>query len=157
MGKTLVKHHESVKSVVRFDRYLSVPTKPEMMMVPVVLNLLPPGGSAVIKEFDCPENRNIGLIQVNIPNTRDDSKISFHVLFHFEDVVDEFGQPAFKDKDISMKKLSDVYVDLVARSIALVDNQADLTKLSAKAATDYPDAKIPLLQAVKVFLMVSDG
>ena len=157
MGKTLVKQHESVKSVVRFDRYLSVPTKPEMMMVPVVLNLLPLGGSAVIKEFDCPENRNIGLIQVNIPNTRDDSKISFHVLFHFEDVVDEFGQPAFKDKNISMKKLSDVYVDLVARSIALVDNQADLTKLSVKAATDYPDAKIPLLQAVKVFLMVSDG
>ena len=81
-----------MKAAVRFDRYLSMPTKPEMIMIPVVLNLLPPGGSAVIKEFECPENRNIGLILVTIPNTRDDSKISFFVLFHFEDVVDEFGE-----------------------------------------------------------------
>merc|ERR1719225_2129288 len=81
MGKTLVKQHEVVKTAVRFDRYLSMPTKPEMIMIPVILNLLPPGGSAVIKEFDCPENRNIGLILVTIPNTRDDTKISFFVLF----------------------------------------------------------------------------
>ena len=102
-----------------------MPTKPEMIMTPIVLNLLPPGGSAVIKDFDCPENRNISLIHVTIPNTRDDTKITFYVLFHFEDVVDEFGQPAFKDQSISMKKLNDVMVDVVARSIATADNQND--------------------------------
>ena len=131
-----------------------MPTKPEMIMIPIVLNLLPPGGSAVIKEFDCPENRNIGLINVTIPNTRDDTKITFYVLFHFEDVVDEFGQPAFKDQSISMKKLNDVMVDVVARSIANADNQSELSKLTQKLHSDYPDAKIPILQAVKVFLRV---
>ena len=155
MGKTLVRQHENVKTVVRFDRYLSMPTKPEMMMVPVVLNLLPLGGNAVIKDFECPENRNIGLILVTIPNSRDDTKISFHVLFHFEDVIDEFGNPAFKDKDITMKSLNDVMCDVVARSIALADNHVDLTKLTHKLHTDYPDAKIPILQAVKVFLKVN--
>ena len=154
MGKTLVKQHEATKTAVRFDRYLSVPTKPEMTMIPVVLNLLPPGGSAVIKEFDCPENRNIGLIFVTIPNTRDDTKITFYVLFHFEDVVEENGQPVFKDKSVTMKNLNDVMVDLVARSIATADSQADLTKLTQKLNQDYPDAKIPILQAVKVFLKV---
>ena len=154
IGKTLVKQHEAVKAAVRFDRYLSMPNKPEMIMVPVVLNLLPPGGSAVIKEFDCPENRNIGLILVTIPNTRDDTKITFFVLFHFEDVVDEFGEAVFKDKTVTMKSLNDVMVDLVARSIANVDGQSELTKLSQKLNSDYPDGKIPILQAVKVFLKV---
>ena len=49
MGKTLVKQHENVKTVVRFDRYLSMPSKMETVLVPVVLNLLPLGATAVIK------------------------------------------------------------------------------------------------------------
>ena len=49
MGKTLVKQHENVKTVVRFDRYLSMPSKMETVLVPVILNLLPLGATAVIK------------------------------------------------------------------------------------------------------------
>ena len=53
-----------------------------------------------------------------------------------------------------MKKLNDVMVDVVARSIANADNQSELCKLTQKLHSDYPDAKIPILQAVKVFLRV---
>ena len=153
MGRILVKQHETFKTVLRFDLFRSFPTKRDLVMVPVVLNLLPPGGSAVIKDN---ENSDFGLITVKMPSPKDDSNLSFFVLFHLEDVIDELGAQAFKDKSVSMKSLSGVEVDLTARSIVQADEANDLVRLTQKLHTDYPDAKIPILQAVKVFRKVRD-
>ena len=152
MGKILAKQYEMMKTVVRLDIYKSFPAKTELVLVPVVLNLLPPGGSAIIK--DTHNSSDTGLISVNIINPKDESQLTFYVLFHFEDVIDEFGVPAFQDKSISMESLSDVSVDLTARSIVQADNFNQIINLTKKLHKDYPDAKIPILQAVKVFLKV---
>lgn len=157
MGQKLSRQHEMLKSVVRFNRYLSVPMKPDAAMIPIVLNLLPAGGEAVVRDFDTPDNRNIGLLLVTLPNPRDEQKSSFHVLFHLEDVIDEYGEPAFKDKNITVKSLMNSKVDLVARSIAAADSSSDLLRMTQKLNADYPDAKIPILQAVKVFRKSDDG
>ena len=45
----------------------------------------------------------------------------------------------------------------MARSIAAGDNYSDITKFIAKLGSDYPEAQIPVLQAVTVFLKASDG
>ena len=127
------------------------------MLIPIAINLLPSRATAFIREFDSPDNRNIGLVQVNLPNKQDDQQTRVWCLFHFEDIVDEFGEPAFKDTKISMKSLRERQVDLIARSIATSENFQEIVKLSQKLDTDYPDAKIPLLQAVKVFLRSNSG
>ena len=88
------------------------------MLIPIAINLLPSRATAFIREFDSPDNRNIGLVQVNLPNKQDDQQTRVWCLFHFEDIVDEFGEPAFKDTKISMKSLRERQVDLIARSIA---------------------------------------
>ena len=48
-------------------------------------------------------------------------------------------------------------MDLVARSIAAGDNFSEITKFVSKLSSDYPEAQIPVLQAVTVFLKGSDG
>ena len=48
-------------------------------------------------------------------------------------------------------------MDLVARSIAAGDNFSETTKFVSKLSSDYPEAQIPVLQAVTVFLKGSDG
>ena len=155
MGKVLVKQYEMMKTVVKLNMFTSFPARRELVLVPVVLNLLPPGGTAFIKETG--SSSDLGLISVTMTNPKDESQLSFYVLFHFEDVIDEFGVPAHKDKSISMKNLSDVSVDLTARSIVQGDNISQIINLTKKLHKDYPDAKIPILQAVKVFLKVRDN
>jgi hypothetical protein len=71
--------------------------------------------------------------------------------------VFEYGEPAFKDRNITVKSLVNSKVDLVARSIAAADSSSDLLRMTQKLDADYPDAKIPILQAVKVFRKSDDG
>ena len=158
MGVNLKNSYDQVKPVLRLDRALSVPGRPETVLVPVLVNLLPKYASASVTGYECPENSSIGLIMLTVnPSKHEDKAVKCFVLFHLEDVVDEGGNVAFHNPSVSVQSLKNVQVDLVARSIAAGDNYSDITKFIAKLSSDYPEAQIPVLQAVTVFLKSSDG
>ena len=158
MSVGLRAFHESTKAVLRLQRTKSLPPRPDTVLVPVLVNLLPKYASCRVSGYECLENASLGLLTLSLPAQRNEDKnVKVLVLFHLEDVVDSEGNPAFLDPKVTVKSLREHEVELVARSIANGDSSSDITRFISKLEADYPDSQIPLLQAVRVFLKSTDG
>ena len=111
MGVSLKSSYDLVKSALRLDRALSMPGRPETVLVPALVNLLPKYAAASVTGYECPENTSIGLILLTVnPSRHEDKSVKCFVLFHLEDVVDEGGNPAFLNSSTTIKSLKNVQV-----------------------------------------------
>ena len=128
MGVSLKLSYDQVKPVLRLDRALSMPgrycilyfcvlvfvfvfCRPETVLVPVLVNLLPKYASASVTGYECPENSSIGLIMLTVnPSKHEDESVKCFVLFHLEDVVDEGGNLAFHNPSVTVKSLKNAQV-----------------------------------------------
>ena len=111
MGVSLKSAYDLVKSALRLDRALSMPGRPETVLVPVLVNLLPKYAAASVTGYECPENTSIGLILLTVnPSRHEDKSVKCFVLFHLEDVVDEGGNPAFLNSSTTIKSLKNAQV-----------------------------------------------
>ena len=85
--------------------------RPETVLVPVLVNLLPKYASASVTGYECPENSSIGLIMLTVnPSKHEDKSVKCFVLFHLEDVVDEGGNLAFHNPSVTVKSLKNAQV-----------------------------------------------
>ena len=127
MGVSLKLSYDQVKPVLRLDRALSMPgryctltcmyvfvfvfCRPETVLVPVLVNLLPKYATASVTGYECPENSSIGLIMLTVnPSKHEDKSVKCFVLFHLEDVVDEGGNLAFHNPSVTVKSLKNAQV-----------------------------------------------
>ena len=111
MGVSLKSSYDLVKSALRLDRALSMPGRPETVLVPALVNLLPKYAAASVTGYECPENTSIGLILLTVnPSRHEDKSVKCFVLFHLEDVVDEGGNPAFLNSSTTIKSLKNAQV-----------------------------------------------
>ena len=139
MGVSLKLSYDQVKPVLRLDRALSMPgrywqyciwysylcwyfvfCRPETVLVPILVNLLPKYATACVTGYECAENSSIGLIMLTVnPSKHEDKSVKCFVLFHLEDVVDEGGNLAFHNPSITVKSLKNVQVEFYSVFLSL--------------------------------------
>ena len=94
--------------------------RPETVLVPILVNLLPKYATACVTGYECAENSSIGLIMLTVnPSKHEDKSVKCFVLFHLEDVVDEGGNLAFHNPSITVKSLKNVQVDFYSFFLSL--------------------------------------
>jgi len=149
LGRMLHEHHDSFKRLAQLSKIKTMPTNSDMNLVPIILNTLPVGGVALVVEADNGiMGHDMGLIKVAVPN----SSQNLYALFHLEDVYNSEGVPAFQDTELTLDSIINKNVDLIARSICPLDNSRDILGMVRKVNERHPNAVIPMLQAVAVFV-----
>ena len=132
-----------------------VPGGLEPVVCPVALNLLPAGSSAEVAAPLSAEARHTGLIKITLALHLDQQvkNIDVMALFHIDDVYDSAGvRLVEKSPGVVVADLEDNPVDLIARSIAANESYSGLLQLANRIAAECPDSRLPILQAVAVFL-----
>ena len=91
---------------------MSVFCRPETVLVPILVNLLPKYATACVTGYECVENSSIGLIMLTVnPSKHEDKSVKCFVLFHLEDVIDEGGNLAFLNPSVTVKSLKNAQVE----------------------------------------------
>jgi len=153
LSKALDKIHDRIKkSTVISVLYPQKNVDP--VIVPVFLNLLPVEGSAKILPPLSSEAKHVGLIEILMPDPRNTGKqIKLYAIFHMDDVYDESGTPYTKNNsDKAVIDLRKVEVDVIARCISSQTSYSKVMMMVDALATGFKDQKVPLLQAVVVFI-----
>lgn len=133
-----------------------IPGGLEPVVCPVALNLLPPGCTAEVISPISSEIKHFGLIRVKLSLNLDlqTKTVDMLALFHMDDVYNGAGRRMVEETPGAvLSDLEGCQVDLIARSIAAHESYSSLIKL----ADSQTDCRLPLLQAVVVFIRPRDA
>jgi ferredoxin len=151
----LDRNYEKFKEVALLHLLKLVPGGLEPVVCPVALNLLPTGSSAEVAAPLTSEVGHFGIIKIALALHLDQQTktVDVFALFHIEDVYDMDGMRLVeKSPEATVTDLKANPVDIVARSIAAHESYSGLLQLANKITSENADTRLPILQAVIVFL-----